>query len=72
MDTVDELTLKSILDVCEEIRRSRRLRGVMAEDFCRVNLGDVAVIVFAPYLLLKIVDIDPIMTRCCATTVDED
>ena len=62
MDTIDQLALESILDVCEEVGRSRRLRRITAKNFCRVNLGDVAVIVFAPYLLLKIVDINPIMT----------
>jgi hypothetical protein len=62
MDTIDELALKPILDVCEEVRRSRRLGGVTAEDFCCVDFGDVAVVVFAPYILLEIVDIDPVMT----------
>ena len=62
MYTVDELVLEAILDVREEVRRSWGYQGVTAENLRRFNLGNIAVVVFAPYFKLEVIDVNPIMT----------
>lgn len=62
-----------ILDVHEEVRGCRSVRWISIEYLsCISHFRDISIVVLAPYLVCKIVNVDPIVTGADIAAVNEN